>query len=213
MEFHLNEKKVRNMAVRMRQVFGNDHLSHSKALEVVAQTLGYKNWDTLSGLLKRAETPRFSLDKPVTLFVGAFSHDSWSKQPDWVKLTLDQAFIYTLLEMKSLCNDKDLDETSRSCLSGEWHRGEELRIQGDNLIVSRTAWWLQARPKHADHYVETRMLDIDMMLEALSKKTDNDYLAWRRDVLLYDTAGNIKEMLEQLVDAGELDESYLDEDN
>ena len=211
MEFHLNEKKVREMAGRMRRVFGNDTLGHSKALEAVAQTLGYPNWDTLSGLLKRAEEPGFKLDKPVTLYVNAFSCDEWGEGPTWCKLTIDQHFIDTVLELQALCKAKGLDQTTKSWGVDAWGQSDSLNLRDEDLAVGKHSWWIRARPKHADYDCETRMLDIGWLLEALGNRTSTEYLAWRKDVLLYDSASNIKGMVEELVDNEELDESYLDE--
>lgn len=211
MEFHLNEKKVREMAGRMRKVFGNDTLGHSKALEAVAQTLGYPNWDTLSGLLKREDKPRFTLDKPVTLYINAYACDEWADGPSWAKVRIDQAFIDAVLELQALCEDKGLDHVSKDWCPEAWDDDDNLRLQGDELVVCRHSWWFTARPKHADYSCETRMLDIGWMLDALSKHASTDYLVWRKDILLYDSAGNVSGMLEELVDAGQLDESYLDD--
>lgn len=210
MEFNLNEKKVRQMAGRMRKVFGNDTLGHSKALEAVAQTLGYPNWDTLSGLLKNADRSRFKLDKPVTIYVNAFSCDEFGDGPSWAKLTLTQAFIDTVLELQALCNTKDLDQTTKSWAVDAWGSREDLNLRDEDLAVGKHSWWIRARPKHADYDCETRMLDISWLLEALSKRVSTDFLAWKKDVLLYDSAGNITGMLDELVDDGQLDESYLE---
>lgn len=210
MEFQLNEKKVRDMAGRMRKVFGNDTLSYAKALETMAQTLGYPNWDTLSGMLKRESARQFKLDTPTTLYVSAFACDEWGESPAWAKVTLDQPLIDAVLSMQQLCIADGLDETSRSWGVEAWGRGAELLLRGEKLTVTAHSWWMQAYPKHADYECQTRMIDIAWLLDAFSTRQSTDFLAWRKDILVYDSSGNCQGLVDELVDDGELDESYLD---
>ncbi len=214
MEFCVNEKKVREMAGRLRQAIGKEAVGHADALELVSQTLGYPNWDTLSGMLKResrAVPPGVRVARPLTLYVEAFSCDEWAEGPSWAKVTIDQQFVDTVLELQALCTSQKLDQVSRSWFVEKWGDDGQLRLQGEDLQVGPRSWWIRARPKHADYDCETRMLDISWLLDCLQKGHSTDFITRKGDVLLYDGSGQTAGLLAQLVDEEQLDESYLND--
>ena len=90
MDITLNEKKVREMAARLRDALGRDRVSQGAALEALSKAFGERNWDTFSGLLKRAAPMPVKLAKPVALYVNAHSCDEWAPGPSWCKLVVDQ---------------------------------------------------------------------------------------------------------------------------
>ena len=210
MDITLNEKSVRQMAARIRKALGgNEALSHSKALETVAQSFGYPNWDTLSGMLKKEARTQFKLDKPVKLFIDAFVCDEWGSGPSWACVEVDQKFIDMLLDMQHVCKTKNMEDVSRDA-SPMWEGEDEHRMENDQLIVGHHRWWLRANSRHCDYAVETRSIDVEWLLDALSTGASNDFLHWRKDVLLYDPSGNSSGFVDMLIEAGELDESYAD---
>ena len=213
MDIRINKDTAREMARRLRAAVGTANLSQSQAYEALAATLGHPNWDTLAGLLKRESTeaaqPAFRLAAPITLYVDAFACDEWGEAPSWAQVLVDQAFVDEVLRLHGLVTQQGLDFVSTSWSAEMWDRQDDLRIQGDDLQVSKTAWWLRARPKHADYAVETRMIDVQVLLDVLSGKT-HDYLVRRKDMLFYDASGNTQGFIEMLVDDSVLDERYLE---
>ena len=113
-----------------------------------------------------------------------------------------------------MCQAQGLDQVTRSIAVAAWDEGPDLHIRDELLVVSAHSWCVSARPKHAGYDVETRMMDIGWLLDALAKapgRTSEDFLAWHRDVLVYESAGEPSRLVADLVDAGELEDSYLPE--
>lgn len=212
MQFEVTNTNVRSIVGRLRNAIGIDKLTASQAYEVLAKTLGVKNWDTLSGQLGKESTQAqtsFKLAAPIELYVDAFSCDAFGEGPAWASVTLTQEFVQELLRMQDLCENNHLSQVSKHYHADNWDRADDLNIQGDTLEVGSTSWWFRAQPKHTDYHVETRLMNIKDMMAVLAGGTDQ-YLAFRKDKLIYDAAGNIQGLVEMLVDAGELDESYLE---
>ncbi len=211
MDIHLNEKNVRAMADRLRRHVGVQTIGVGKSLEAVSQMLGHPNWDTLCGLLRKEarDSGQVVVARPLTLYVEAFACDEWADGPSWAKVPLDQELVSALLGMQSLCDEKALDQVSRSWFVQEWGDRHDLRLRGEELQVSARSWWISAYPKHGDYKCETRVMDIQWLLDAVQGHKQSEYFLLRRDVLIYDPAGQPKTLLEQLVDEGQLTEDYL----
>lgn len=215
MQFELTPSTVRAMADRLQK--STPALKRSQAYEAVAQMLGHPNWDTLSGLLKREERDAAGTQQlhrlvtPVTLYVGAFSTSEFGDGADWAKVTVDQEFLDTVLRLQQTCKDSGLDHTAIGFTPDYWQEDDTdpLRIQDEDLYVGKRSWWFRGVPKHCSYAVETRAVDIEDLLQALFARKETSYLAWRKDVLVYDSAGDINGLLAALVDAGELHEDYL----
>ncbi|GFM79279.1 hypothetical protein PSCICM_50980 [Pseudomonas cichorii] len=63
-------EQVKQMARKLRTSLAevNQELSHSAALELVAQQLGYKDWNTASALLAQSSPqPAITFDKPIPI--------------------------------------------------------------------------------------------------------------------------------------------------
>lgn len=217
MDISLTEITAKQMASRLREAIGRESLTHSKSLEVLARTLGHPNWDTLAGLIKRdatteAQAPYFKLVSPVTLYIGAFAVSEWGDSPDWARVDIDQEFIDVLLEMQALCKDGKLNEAARYW-NIDWDQSVVSRMDACQLLVGTRSWWFQAYPKYADYACETRMIELEQLFAVLGDATrpSDGCLAWSKDVLLYDSSGDTSGLLDMLVEAGELDESYLPE--
>ncbi|MHC6225864.1 glyoxalase superfamily protein [Pseudomonas sp. X10] len=66
----LSIEKAKQMAKRLRAALEarNQEVPHSTALELVAQQLGYKDWNTASALLPHAPSqPTITFDKPIPI--------------------------------------------------------------------------------------------------------------------------------------------------
>jgi hypothetical protein len=212
MDFQVTKNNVRDIVSRLREAVGSQSLTRSKAFEVFAQTLGIKNWDTLSALLKREEAPAapvFRLEAPVELFVEAFACDDNMQGPSWAKVTVTQQFLDEVLRLRGLCQSQGVDLVAKSRCPDKWDGEESLRLRGDDLYVTADSWWFRACPKHSDYAVETRNIDIDTLLSLLSGNGSGDgYLVRYQDKLFYEPCGNSVDFIQMLVDDGELDESF-----
>lgn len=220
MDFQITKSNIRDIVSRLRQALGSETVSQSSAFEAIAKALGLKNWDTLSGLLKREDepaalpAPAFQLAAPVEMYVDAYSCDYYGEGPAWAKVTLTPQFLNEVLRMQRICKEQDVDIVSKSWAPEKWEREERLHFEGDDLYVTDSSWWFRARPKHADYAVETRNVDIGDMLALLtpgSKAESTAYLAMRQGKLFYIAAGDMTGFIQMLVDDGELDESFAED--
>lgn len=213
MDIQLDHQRARDMARRLRDAVGIDQISQAKALEVLAQTLAYKNWDTLSGLLKRDESPDFVLSNPVKLLVNVYACTDEGEAPAWASILITQEFINQLLELKRMGFDKHLDSvavpSSEVSWAGEEDNFRSFRIRNEELHVSQFGWYFSGDPKHCSYSVETRMIEFPEFFKALSEHVSTECLAWARDVLVYDEGADIAGFTQRLVEDGALDESYL----
>jgi hypothetical protein len=227
LSIELDKPKVRDMADRLRWAVEGTQLSHSQALEILSKTLGYRNWDTLSGILRR-DTPVVNfetlaasyLDEPVTMYLSVYACDDFGDSPSWAAVTIDRAWLATLFRLQALCIEQRVDSTALALGPDEWASSETFRIRSETFEVSEAHWFFKGFPKHADYAVETRMIDTARMLEALKAKGkpaaadvkvgDEPELVWVKDVLLYDHEGNgdVTNFLNELVEYGPLDASY-----
>lgn len=217
MDFQITKSNIRDIVSRLRQALGSETVSQSTAFEAVAKALGLKNWDTLSGLLKRevepadAAGPAVQLVAPIEMYVDAYTCDYYGEGPAWAKVTLTQQFLDQMLRMQRICKQQDVDIVTKSWAPEKWEREEQLNFEGDDLYVTADSWWFRARPKHADYAVETRNVDIRDMLALFvpcSKAESTAFLTIRQGKLFCIASGDMNGFIQMLVDDGELDESF-----
>lgn len=211
----------------------NQGLKHCQALEVLAKTLGYENWDTLCGLLKANEGKNDSVPwteeqrstaehiglrekppivaKPFDFYWEAFACDEWGDGPRWAKVHVTQAFVDQVHSLQTKCLEFNAQMAVHESPE-QWDGEDELRLQGDELNVSHLSFWFSARPKHADYAVETRILDIRDFFDAIDNPERRmSHLAWADGVLFMD-GSSAKNFAQGLLDDEEIDinESRID---
>lgn len=234
MELKLQRETLAKMAERLQQEWSRVEspgpLKKSVALEVLSHVLGYKNWDTLSGMVnasaesaptgvegisaKDIERVGYRLtppkvNKPFTLYWEAYACDEWGEGPAWAKLEITQVFVDELHKLQTQClRDKVSISVDRTVI--EWDCDDTLRLRGDEMHVTPSSVWFSAYPKHASYSVETRLMDIKDLFEAIEGK-NTVWLAWADGVLFHD-GSSAKDFAQELVDNGELDieESRID---
>ena len=222
MKVELNESKVRTIATSLRAAIHTGHVTHSKVLEVLAASLGFRNWDTMSGMLKRESRPTLTLAQPVKLYMQVFATCE-GDGPDWAQVVIDQVFIDQLLSLQALCDDRRLSHVATFGEPNLWqgdHREEpgadSINFDSTQLYITARGWWFRATPKHTSYACETRVVDIEMLCAALVSKASTAYLAWHSStvageppVLVSASMGNTQEFVQDLVDDGALSAHYL----
>lgn len=213
MEIQLNETSARDMALRLRTAVGEDNLPQSKAFEALSQALGFKNWDTLSGVLKKNESHRpkgFALDKPVDLFMACTTTSDYPV-PDYCKVSLTVEFIERMLQLQRQCNELDLSEVREWNCAAQWGgkdadmgEGEDWRMDTVEFAVGKASMWFSAEPKHASYRIESRSIDIALLVKALETgKSPDEYLVWHDGRLLHESTSDMNYFVQVLTDAGE----------
>jgi hypothetical protein len=207
MQIEVTEKGLKalsnNLRTAMLEVWGPTvPVSNSQSLELLAKTLGYKNWDTLSGVVKNDDKktePKYNalLDKtlqsfkPFSLYIDAFAVDEFGEGPGWALVEVTPEFVKELLDAQQIVVSKKLDHVALDHVMLDWGNADTLRIQGDTFVVSDTSFWFKGYPKHCSYAVEARMIDIDLLLNVIKdpQKYCNSYCAFADGVLFYDGAG------------------------
>lgn len=222
MKIELNETKVRTIATSLRLAIHTGQVTHSKVLEALSASLGFRNWDTFCGMLKRESGSGIKLANPVSLFVEVFATGD-GDGPAWAQVDIDQAFIDQLSSLQSLCEDRKLAHVATFEEPTRW-QGDQLdepledvlNFDSSQLYVDTKGWWFHAMPRHCSYVCETRVVQLDMLIAALTRKTSTPYLAWypskaagEPDVLVASSIGATLAVLHELVEEKALSLSYL----
>lgn len=234
MELNITSAIARAMAKRLREATSLE-LTTSASMEVLAKTLGYPNWDTLSGMLKasdKVETPEEDADfvrrasvhnwrkeppkdfTPFTLYAEAYACNEWAEGPSWCKLEVTPALVALLHELQTLALKQDLETVTRDCYELEWQDEDRYSLRSPELQVSKRSFWFTARPKHQDFDVECRYFDFEELFQLIEKGqiASKKYFAWA-DGILFRDGNSARALAELLLDEDEIsiDEGSLDE--
>lgn len=222
MKVELNETKVRMLTTSLRAAHHDGHLTHSKVLEVVSAALGFRNWDTFCGMLKRESGPRLTLTKPVSLFVEVFATGD-GDGPNWTQVNIDQALVNELLSLQALVVERKLAHVATFGEPTLWqgdHRDETdawaVSFESVQLYVAARGWWFHAVPKHSAYACETRVVAFEDLKAALTGKASTPYLvryassvSGEPDVLVASSTGTTLSFLRELVADEALGSQYL----
>lgn len=239
MQIEISHESALNMAQRLNQnvqaALGcttASALQHSQSLEILANTLGYENWDTLSGMLKaneagdnvafaapptewtpakkqyaesigRREKPPV-IATPFNFYWEALACSEWGEGPKWATIFVTQAFVNMLHDWQTQCLTRG-SKLSFNEAPDAWDSDDEYRIVDETLNVSNTSFWFSARPKQADYNVETRMLAIKDFFDAIDNPEHRmSHLAWA-DGMLFMADSCAKNLAQQLLDEDVID--------
>lgn len=209
--FDLTSKSVREFADRV--VMAHPELDKPKALEIASHGFGYRNFDTLSGVLKGSNAKpqqapaQFKLEKPVTLWIEGFVCDNDVAVFDWLKVTLTSTFIENLLARRTLCSSNGLLHVSEDASPADWSQDEDVGVIRDwQLYVSPTRFWFRGHPKHASYSVESRAVYLDDLLGLLKTPSAEDESFLWIDGALYKDACSAEGLRDVIEDLGGEDE-------
>lgn len=93
--------------------------------------------------------------KPFTLVVGARANDEFGEAPAWAEVTVSPEFLQTLMRLRRICQENDLESVTVPKCPDRWDREGDLLIRGDSLCVWQDDFWFEAHPKYASYGVET----------------------------------------------------------
>ena len=173
MNIELTSTSVRQMADRV--VTAYPEFNKPFVLEMLTKAFGHRNFDTLSGLLKKEE-PTDCTFKPYTLWFDMSSTDEWAPEPAWANLIVTPAFVREVKLLAAQCTADGLSTIRVDCFQRpelvlcDWDDGEAanpLNIHYWSLTVSPARFWFSATPKHAEYQVETHAFFIEDLLLAL----------------------------------------------
>lgn len=193
MKFDVTSTSVRDFADRV--VKAHAGIDKPQALEIAAHGFGYRNFDTLSGVLKKAapaakpKSEPFQLSKPVPLWIEGFVCDNDYAVFEWVAVLLTEAFLARVVSCRDLCVESGLLHLSVNIAPTDWHCDKESVVHDWQLYVSPTRFWFRGHPKHASFAVETRAVYFEDLLKLLKSQTEEDKsFGWIRGELYKDSS-------------------------
>lgn len=228
MQFELNEENVRSMMQRLRSSVGHNVLGVSKAYEAVAHTLGYPNWDTLAGILKKPSVipeapkaysvPKVVLASPVTLYLGANQTGEWEQGPDWAKVVVTQKLLDSLLTTRQQVIEERQTRITGSLAEAQnpganqfgfsditWDSSDNFRLEigCEEVYVEKDRWWISINHRHSDSSTETYAMNFGEFLEALTCEQEfkSDSMLKKNDILLHTSGFVGRDVVANFVDA------------
>lgn len=117
--------------------------------------------------------PAFSLPLYLEAYAAADDADA---APSLAQVTVDQAFLDRLRELQALCELHGLSEVRQRSNPNWGPRGieDDLSLRSHELVVAGGSFWYVANAKHADFYVETRLMDIADLEQRVRSALEND---------------------------------------
>lgn len=145
---------------------------------------------------KTTDAPRFF--EPFKLVVKAYAvSDYYVGGPSWAEVTVTPKFLHTLKRLRRFCREEVLESVTIQESPDRWDLQDDLRIRDDSMRVFGDSFWFEARPKHADYFVETQMIGIDDLISVAEKIAGNDVespmpdgFLIRRGVVFYDNSNS-----------------------
>lgn len=180
MIIELTSQSIREMADRI--VMAYPETGKPRALEMLSTAFGYRNFDTVSGLLKKeqAGNPGFT---PFTLYFAMRATTEWAPEPNWACKDITPAFVQQLQGYVAQCKESgltslrvDCTQVTDMCLD-DWDEGtddEPFNVHYWTLTVTPTRFWFSATPKHAEYEVETRAVYLEDLQRLIDKAPESE---------------------------------------
>lgn len=229
MDISLSLDNAHAMAKRLRSQVPD--MTASTSREVLATVLGYRNWDTLNGMLKRAGSPAAPARseeflhrarlvnyreappkgfKPFELYCSVSALDEWADSPDCYQMTITEEVVAHLHRLQTTSLETGLALSEDGERFGEWLSTGFMNMRHDLLHVNDRRFYFSARPKHgeATSTVESRAIDFDEFFDLIEKgkksQHQSAYFAWAGDLLLRDP-GSVRGFAEEQFSNGHFD--------
>ncbi len=168
----LNSRSVRTLADGIHKAF--PQFSKPQILEVIAHAVGMRDFNTLSGLLKKSDdapaAPQAegtSVPDPNALgltgiLVECYPVSEYGEGPNWALLKLDQAFLAQITKLQKLVVSQDLRFVAVDIDVADYDNDAEddsaWNCHDWDLYVSQDRFWLRTLPKHAEIACESRAI-------------------------------------------------------
>ncbi|MNR71893.1 hypothetical protein D3C71_25720 [compost metagenome] len=164
-------------------------VGHSQ--EVLSAMLGLPNWDTLKGVVAKAEAvaPGAPAALPCikqarTLYIDAYATGD-GDGPTWARIVVDTDFLQQLTRLHAAAQAAKASEI-RTWLEPDAWDGEESSsfLESELVVLPGGAFWFRFDVKHADYHVETRGMTIEELLHQLAEaqKNGDEYLFHGPDI-------------------------------
>lgn len=179
-------------------------IPQSLSLELVAKTLGFRNWDVLSGVASAAPAQEPSKETsdlatkasviesfaPVVLYISACSQNSDKADVSWVKLTFTHEMAKRLKRVMYHMKELELGTVSLSDYFPTWDT--EYSVPYSEVAVAEEGFTLRAELKHGSVALFSEEVPLDNLLDAVQGKGSDDCCRRIGDVVLYSECGALE---------------------
>ena len=117
------------------------------------------------------------MKKPNTVYLGTFNTNEHGESPFYAKLELTPEFLARVEELRKLITNHELSSISVESLAGlTWDSAnKDIRLDGDQLVVSAYFFWFETWVKHQDGHVETRLVDFTRLAKLAASEQGTHY--------------------------------------
>jgi hypothetical protein len=127
--------------------------------------------------MNTSQAARAPIAEANIVLVGAHAtSDALPMSPTFAAILVDEELIQRIESLARLCQAHGLTEARVSACPQAWGPGEieeELRLQDGELVVVRNgSFWFSDQPKHGDCHIETDILDVPRLVEAINCHQD-----------------------------------------
>lgn len=113
------------------------------------------------------------ISKPT--FIAAHGTDGMEREPDFLEIIVDDAFIEALKKARQICIDNDYSEVRFYHGDILWESEEyesDVRIQSTECVVDKSAFYFTAYEKHSDCKAQTAFVPIDDLINRSNDRTN-----------------------------------------
>lgn len=179
MDINLTSASVREIADRITKAFPDRN--KPEVLEMLAIGFGYRDFNTLSGLLKKegkavlepAPNALATQLKQVAgvverdLYVECSANDEWAEYPSWVRIRLTRDFLTQVLELSARCREEGISEV----VTFDSPDGSDPNTSVNHsweLVVDSTSFYFRGHQKSSGVVVENRAVYLSPLLHFLT---------------------------------------------
>lgn len=109
----------------------------------------------------------------TTLILEAYAKGDGAG-PSWARLVLVPEYMQHIEHLSNLCTENSIHSVTTLEGPDEWDNEVDLRLRGDELVISGTSLWLECCPKHGSYECETRITEIDTLRKAMVGESDGE---------------------------------------
>lgn len=136
---------------------------------------------------------------PVAV-IEAFETGPTCEGPGFAIVLAAQSFLETLVRLRSACNTACLSEARVSMAPDAWEDEEQYRLTEPELVVTKTHFWFVDSPKHWDHHITTRAVEIEDFIARMTAQPQQPACFGHDDSLFPGYLDRAAELLVNLAD-------------
>lgn len=215
MLFSITSAGIRSMADRVAADLGRPK---AYALELLSHALGFRNWDTCSGVLRQEALPRLKEKKTFWSAVAATESDCDS--PAWARFEITPDTWAHIQELAAMCRTGGLSLVAvpAGATVVGWEEldadGDYRNIQNWQIYATADCVWFRGKRKHYAHAVETPAIGLDRLGKLLSQDCAGEVDATRvwGGEIFHDPQYGAASLLTELAGAWKLPVALASED-